>query len=173
MQNEAKIFGITGDTELLLSHGRKHQVCQQKIMSGDSPVLVYTYNLHTNSIYESRAVCVSSTIAMEIIEVKLGSGAVIRCGRDQEFLMLDGTWKCAKDLQPLDELIAFSRYSNPDIPYLDLILNQITTVSSVFKNTSYTKTLYTFKDADEESILEYKNYAIAISEHIGIFMRSM
>lgn len=173
MQNEIKIFGIAGDTKLLLSHGRIHQVCQQKIMSDNSPVLVYTYNLHTGSIYESRAICVENMIAMETIEVKLGSGAVIQCGKDQSFLMLDGTWKRAEDLQPLDKLTAFSRYSNPDIPYLDLVLNQVVTVSSIYKNKLHTKTLYTFKDIDEESILEYKNYAIAVSEHIGIFMRSM
>jgi len=99
---------LTGDTKILtLDRGCK--TIEEMYINKEENISVYSYDTSNNCPRVSVAERVVLTKhVIELAEIRIGS-ATIRSTTDHRFLMADGTYKEAKDLQAGDSLMPITR----------------------------------------------------------------
>lgn len=97
---------FTGDTRVMLSDGTG--ITFEKLSSELQDKNMYTWcKLPNGDISKTRIKdCWVTKKVRSLINVKLDNGSVIRCTEDHKFLMRDGSYKEAKDLNSGDSLMS-------------------------------------------------------------------
>jgi len=100
---------ITGDTKIQLT-GRYSIPISELV--GRDYFYVYSYNKQTKKICIGKGHSARLTQKnAKIIKVTLDNGTIIKCTEDHPFLLLDGSYKNAKDLTINDRLMSLDFYS--------------------------------------------------------------
>lgn len=98
-------FGcFTGDTKIKLLDGTEQSFAELAKLPPDQVFSVYSVDDEGNIVVgEGRHARVTRRNA-ELIELTLDTGVKVRCTPDHRFLLRDGTYKQAKNLEPTDSL---------------------------------------------------------------------
>lgn len=97
---------FTGDTKVPLLNGTQKTL--KELTDEGKDVYVYSLNKQ-REIVPGKATPKLTRQNTELIEVTVSGGEVIRCTPDHRFMMIDGTYKEAKDLKPFDSLMPLYR----------------------------------------------------------------
>ena len=100
---------FTGDTRVTLADG--HDYTMQELAARDEPFVVFCCDAQ-GRISAARATAHRTKADAELVEVELDNGEKIRCTPDHEWMLRDGTFRVASDLEAGTSLMPF--YSKRD-----------------------------------------------------------
>jgi tRNA-splicing ligase RtcB (3'-phosphate/5'-hydroxy nucleic acid ligase) len=100
---------FTGDTMIPLVDGKKYEIAS--LADKKSSIYVYACT-DSGKIVCAEAIARKTRSNAELIEVVLDNGREIRCTRDHQFMLRDGSYQEAQNLMPDDSLMPF--YSKTD-----------------------------------------------------------
>jgi len=98
---------FTGDTKVSLLDGKEYSLFE--LTSRKEPFAVYSCKTD-GTIQVSWAKALKTRDKAEIVEVFIDSGLSVKCTLDHEFMLRDGSYKKAKDLQAGDSLMPLRKY---------------------------------------------------------------
>lgn len=103
---------FAGDTKISLLNGENRTLKELT----DSASSVWVYSLDENfKIVPAEALPMKTRINAEIMEVCVSGGDIIKCTPDHKFMLLDGTFKEAKELTVFDSLMPlYKTYQSKD-----------------------------------------------------------
>jgi tRNA-splicing ligase RtcB (3'-phosphate/5'-hydroxy nucleic acid ligase) len=103
---------FTGDTKIPLLNGSQKTLKELSIIGKD--VWVYSLNKELELVV-GRGTPKLTRKNAELIEIVISGGETIKCTADHKFMLLDGSYKPAKDLKPFDSLMPLYRsYESKD-----------------------------------------------------------
>ncbi len=103
---------FTGDTKIPLLDGTQKSL--KELTEAGEPVYVYSLNESLNIVVGEATPKLTRNNA-ELMEVVISGGETIRCTPDHQFMMLDGSYKEAKDLEVFNSLMPLYRsYESKD-----------------------------------------------------------
>lgn len=100
---------FTGDTRVSLTDGQTHSM--RDLAQRDETFVVFSIT-PTQRIVAARATCRKTREKMALVEIELDNGEKIRCTPDHQFMLRDGSYCEARDLQAQTSLMPF--YSQAD-----------------------------------------------------------
>ena len=98
---------FSGDTEVPLCNGNVHTL---EGLVGKKPFFVYSLDENLE-VVPGEAIAVKTRSNAELMEVILNNGEVIVCTPDHEFMILDGTYKHAEDLENGEILMSMIHFA--------------------------------------------------------------
>ena len=97
---------FTGDTKVPLLNGTQKTLRELAIDGKD----VYVYSLDKDlNLVPGKAIPLLTRRNADLVEVIISGGDVIKCTLDHKFMLLDGSYKEAKDLEKFDSLMPLYR----------------------------------------------------------------
>jgi hypothetical protein len=102
---------LAGETKVMLLSGDAVPIrdLAEKYPDGQ-PFWVYSYDPERRKVVPGKARAVGRTgEQVPLVEVELDSGQKVRCTDNHRFMLVDGTYREAKDLKPGDSLMALYR----------------------------------------------------------------
>lgn len=100
---------FTGDTKVALLCGANKSL-KELYEAGDK---IWVYSLDCNlKLVAGLAIPLKTKINSELYEVCISGGEILKCTPDHKFMLIDGTYKEAKDLKPFDSLMPLYRTYN-------------------------------------------------------------
>jgi len=103
---------FTGDTKVPLLDGRTLSMAELADQYPDGGVHAYSYD--GKKIVPGRVTKAWRTGTKKVIKVRLDNGEDVRCTPDHRWMLRDGSYKQATDLQPGDSLMPLYREVTPD-----------------------------------------------------------
>lgn len=100
---------LTGDTKIPLANGTEKTI---KELVGLADFWVYSYDKESNSILAGKAKAFETLKNAELLMVTLDNHETVRCTPDHSWLLRDGTYKQAQELQEGDSLMPLYRNLN-------------------------------------------------------------
>lgn len=102
---------LSGDTRIRLANGTIKKI---KDLPTDEDIWIYSFNTLTNKFEISKARSLGITKSnAKLVRVNIDNDKYIECTPDHLFMMSDGTYKKAEDLDPNDSLMAmYTRLSD-------------------------------------------------------------
>ena len=101
---------FTGDTEISLVNGTEVPIQE---LVGRDPFWVYSYDHESGKIVPGKATARKTRENAELVEVELDNGEKVKCTPDHRWMLRDGSYRQAQDLQPGDSLMPLYRmYDN-------------------------------------------------------------
>ena len=163
---------FTGDTKIPLLNGMQ-KTLKELADKGDD---VYVYSSDKNlKLVAGKATPKLTRKDAEIIEVFISGGDIIKCTPDHKFMLLDGSYKQAKDLKSMDSLMPLYRSYESKDGYEHIRTTSgtgVTThkmVAKQFLGVKKDSDIVHHKDEkwfnNEPKNLEYKNVKLHSSEH--------
>ncbi len=95
---------FTGDTLVPLADGQTHTM--RDLAQRDQPFVVFSIT-PTQRIVAARATCHQTRESMALVEVELDNGETIRCTPDHRFMLRDGSYCEARNLEAQTSLMPF------------------------------------------------------------------
>ena len=97
---------FTGDTKVSLVNGTEQSI---ESLVGKDSFWVYSYDPQKGRIVPGKATAKKTRENAELVEVTLDNNEKVKCTPDHRWMMRDGSYKEAKDLQPGDSLMPLYR----------------------------------------------------------------
>lgn len=98
---------FVGSTEIPLINGETRTI--KELSEGIEGKEFWIYSILKNKIVPAKATAHKTGINKEIIKVKLDNGNEIKCTPDHKFMLRDGSYKEAQNLQKYDSLMPLKR----------------------------------------------------------------
>jgi hypothetical protein len=97
---------LTGDTRISRTNGTEVAI---KNLVGKDPFWVYSYDHETGKIVPGKATARKTRANAELVEVELDNGEKVKCTPGHKWMLRDGSYKAARDLQPGESLMPLYR----------------------------------------------------------------
>lgn len=101
---------FTGDTKISLCNGTEKTMSE---LEGSDPFWVYSIDNSGNIVPGRATRCWKSGVGAPLVQVELDNGEIVRCTPEHQWMLMDGTYREAKDLQPEDSLMPL--YMSPKV----------------------------------------------------------
>lgn len=103
---------FSGNTRIPLLDGSIRTL--KELYEAGKPIWVYSLNKN-HGLVPGKAIALKTRQNAELLRVTISGGEQIICTPDHQFMLLDGTYREAKDLQTMDSLMPFYRtYASRD-----------------------------------------------------------
>lgn len=162
---------LAAGTHVMISNGRKVTIANLERHQEKYRYVVYSKNPTTGVINQVPMFAFMNGEAMDFIEVVLETGYRFKCTPDHKFMMEDGSFKCAYELQKLDKLAGMIWQYDPYKPNCEWVREHVVTVSDIQH--------IHLKDRSEPvydlRVEEHENFALDVGvngAHIGIFVHN-